>query len=78
MTILPLGVFIFAPVVAAVTFHFVAPIGVGFGVAAAVVAFVVAFYLWPFVAFALCWPLQSAEFRRDFREHFRRKRTPDA
>lgn len=77
MSVLMLGAFVFAPAVAIPVFYLVAPMGFGIGVAAAIVALVVAFYLWPLVAFALCWPFQSQEFRRDFREHFRRKGASD-
>jgi hypothetical protein len=77
MSVLMLGAFVFAPAVAIPVFYLVAPMGLGIGVAAAIGALVVAFYLWPLVAFALCWPFQSQEFRRDFREHFRRKGASD-
>ena len=77
MSILMLGALIFAPAVAIPVFYLVAPMGFWLGVASASVALVAAFYLWPLVAFALCWPFQSQAFRRDFREHFRRKDASD-
>lgn len=77
MSVLMLGTFVFAPAVAIPVFYLVAPMGFWLGVAVAIVALVVAFYLWPLVAFALCWPFQSQEFRRDFRKHFRRKDASD-